>query len=560
MSSANNMTIEQQLRATWKQERRFCHIRGISRFVIWLALLILLGLLIDWGLLFKASMPAAASVVLGVVGVATLGWVAWRDWFRHLRPYNATRVAMEVEARHPELMSALASYTELDSMSRESQASPELLGAMRDFAISKSQQIRFSDIIDFSQIRKLFAYAAIILLVVGGSGIRWADHFGALFKRIAGIDSSYPIKTRLVSISGDMILPFGSSADIKATAGGVIPDDAILYVKADGSAADWSELPMDKLADGASFRRSLEAPEQDMRYFVTMGDYRSREFVISVVRAPRVVSAEVSLEFPKYLGRPPETTDQLNLEVPEGTRIAWRLKTDKPVGSLAVLHGKNRLDAKIGEDATDLTFVLSAGQSFPYTFEWTEGGSGSGFRFNDVEYSVRVLADTPPRIAFDGIPTAGLATVGKRLKVNWLAQDDHGLDKVWLVYDVTSPQASGEEQANIKKGRVLLSSPEGRPSAKDVHTWVLAKDIPTLSQGQQINYHLEATDRCPDETGERIARSPVQQLSVVTHQEYLEWFRRELATRNDAVQATFISQREVAREIEGLLTEPKGSK
>jgi hypothetical protein len=52
----------------------------------------------------------------------------------------------------------------------------------------------------------------------------------------------------------------------------------------------------------------------------------------------------------------------------------------------------------------------------------------------------------------------------------------------------------------------------------------------------------------------------VQQLSVVTHQESLEWFRRELATRNDAVQATFISQREVAREIEGLLTEPKGSK
>jgi hypothetical protein len=40
----------------------------------------------------------------------------------------------------------------------------------------------------------LLMFAAIILLVVGGSGIRWADHFGALFKRIAGIDSSYPMR------------------------------------------------------------------------------------------------------------------------------------------------------------------------------------------------------------------------------------------------------------------------------------------------------------------------------------------------------------------------------
>ncbi len=62
------MTIEQQLRATWKQERRFCHLRGISRCAIWLVMLVLIGLLIDWGLLFKARMPAAVSVLLGLAG------------------------------------------------------------------------------------------------------------------------------------------------------------------------------------------------------------------------------------------------------------------------------------------------------------------------------------------------------------------------------------------------------------------------------------------------------------------------------------------------------------
>ena len=156
-----NMTIEQQLRDTWKSERRFCHLRGVCRCVIWLGLLLLLGLIVDWGLLFKTRLPAAFSVLLGIGGLATMAWVLWRDWIRHLRPYNAKRVAVEVEGNHPELMSSLVSYTELDAMASQSQASPELLEAMRDFAVRKSRQLKFSDIIDFSQLKMLAAYSAI---------------------------------------------------------------------------------------------------------------------------------------------------------------------------------------------------------------------------------------------------------------------------------------------------------------------------------------------------------------------------------------------------------------
>jgi len=557
MATGKDMTIEEQLRDTWKRERRFCHLRGISRSVVWLAMLILLGFFIDWALLFKTRMPPAVSVLLGLAGAGALAWVVWRDWLRHLRPYNATRVALDVEAKHPELMSALVSYTQLESMRQDNQASAELLGAMRDFAVSKSQQLKFSDIIDFAQIRTLLAFASLVLLLVGGLGIRWPDHFGTLFKRMAGIDSSYPLRTRLVEISGDMLLPFGQTADIKATAGGVIPDDAILSIRpADGGGA-WSELPMEKLANGTSFRRVLDAPERDMRYFVTLGDDRSAEFVISVVRAPRITNAEVVLDFSGYLERPPETTDQLNLEVPEGTRLRWRLTTDKPVAALAVLHGGKRLDAEVGRGGTELTFSLTADERFPYTFEWTEGGSGRSFRFGDVEYSVRVLADTPPRIAFEGPPSSGLATVGKTVSIGWMAQDDHGLGDVSLVYEVTVADGSGENEGKVETGRVALASAEGRASARGTFVWPLAEKILTLAPGQRINYHLEATDLCPGEPGERVSRSSVRQLSIVTNQEYMDWFRRELARRNDAVQAAFLSQREVSREIKSLLTQPE---
>ncbi len=558
MSSPTEMTIEQQLKHAWRQERRFCHLRGLGRSVIWLVTLVLIGLLIDWGLLFKTRMPGGVSVILGITGLATMLWVIWRDWLSRLRPYDATRIAVEVEAKHPELMSSLVSYTELESMKRQSHASPELLDAMRDFAIQKSHQLQFSDIIDFSQIKKLVVFAAVVLLVAAASSVRWSAHFGALFKRMAGIETTYPLQTRLAGISGDMVVPFGKSADINATAGGVIPENAILHMKPTDGAKSWNELPMDKLANGFTFRRVLESPDRDMRYFVTMGDYRSAEFGISVVRAPRIVKAELQLTFPAYLNRAPETTDQLNLEVPEGTRIDWKIACDKPVGKLGVIYGDQRLDATIGEGGKDINFSLTADRMFNYTFEWIEGGSGNRFQFQDVEYSVRVVKDGLPQIAFVGETPNGPATLGKKVEIRWQAQDDHGLDKIWLVYSVSAQGRPEEGSVPLGKGRIPLPMQQGQTSFKNVHTWVLADDIITLGPGQQVDYHLEASDLRPDESGERIVRSPVRRLSIVSNEEYLEWFRRELTIRNEAVNATFITQRNTSKQIKKRLSEPEG--
>jgi hypothetical protein len=552
------MTIEEQLKQTWRQERRFCHLRGMGRSVIWLVTLVLIGLLIDWGLLFKARMPAAVSVTLGIASLLTMLWVIWRDWLSRLRPYDATRIALDVEARHPELMSSLVSYTQLEGMKRGSHASPELLDAMRDFAISKSHQLKFSDIIDFSQVRKLTTFATIVLLIAAASSLRWSDHFGALFKRMAGIETTYPLQTRLIAISGDMIVPIGKSVVIDASAGGVIPENAVLHLNQADAAGSWNELPMEKLDNGFGFRRELESPDRDMRYFVTMGDYRSAEFRITVVRAPRVVNAELELTFPAYLNRAPETTDQLNLEVPEGTRIDWKLTCDKPVGKLAILHAGQRLDAGIGEGGKEINFSITADQMFNYTFEWTEAGSGNSFQFADIEYNVRVVKDAPPRLTYLGETPNGPATVGKTSAIQWQAQDDHGLDKVWLVFSVSSQSRPEESPVHLGKGRILLHDLKGQTAFKDVHDWKLADDILTLGPGQLIDYHLEATDLRPDESGERIVSTPVRRLSIVSSEDYLDWFRRELTIRNEAVNATFIAQRNASKQIKKQLSEPEG--
>ena len=556
MTTPNNNTIGQQLHQAWKQERRFVHVRGLCRNVIWLVLLVFLGLLIDWGVLFKTRMPAAISVVLGLIGLGTMAWVIYREWIRHLRPFNATRVALEVEAKHPELMSALSSYTQMDKMASDSQASPQLIEAMRDFAVQTALKLTFADIIDFAQIKKLSIYACVALLIAGGMSIQWSEYLEAMMRRVTGQGSDYPVRTQLIEISGDMTVAQGNPLDILVKAGGVIPSSAALHVRPQSESGGWTEMPMDKLANGFTFRRQPDASDRDLEYYVTMGDYRSDAFRIAIVAAPRIVQAQVSIEFPEYLNRPPTTSDQLNQEVPEGSRISWQLRTDKPVKNLGVIYGDQRLDAEIADSETEISFTLPAERNFTYTFEWTEGTSGNAFKFEDVQYSVKTIKDNLPRIIFEGRPSQGIATVNKAADIAWQASDDYGLGEVFLVYTLSTPGQS--ETAEPK--RINIQSPQGRISTGETFVWALAKTVPDLAPGIEISYHLETTDLKPriEEDGQQVARSPVKQLAIVKKEEYVAWFRRELATRNDAVRNVFKNELEASQKIKKLLPNKEG--
>ena len=548
------MTIEQQLLQAWQQERRFVHVRGLCRSVIWLVLLVFLGLLVDWGVLFKTRMPVVVSVVLGIIGLGTMAWVIRREWLRHLRPFNATRVALEVEAKHPELMSALSSYTQIDSMSSSSQASPELLEAMRDFAVQTARKLSFTDIIDFSQLRKLAIYASVALLIAGAMSIQWSEHLGAMARRVTGQSAEYPIRTKLVEISGDLTVAQGNPVDLVVKAGGVIPGSAVLHVRPEGESGGWTEMPMDKLANGFTFRRQLNSPDRDLEYFITMGDYRSEEFRVSVVTAPRITQAQVYLKFPAYLKREPTISDQLNQEVPEGSRIRWQLQTDKPVDKLAVIHGDERLEAEVAESGTEVTFELPADRNFTYTFEWTEATSGEAFTFEDVQYSVKATKDILPRITFEGRPPQGIATVNKSADITWQAKDDHGLAEIFLVYTLTTPGQSETPEP----GRIRIKDPQGRSNAGDTYSWALAQEIPKLKPGVEISYYLETADLKPADSDERMARSPVKQLAIDSKDDYVTWFRRELAARTDTVTGVFKNELEASEKIKQLLPGQKG--
>ncbi len=147
------MTIEEKLKSLWRQERRFFHVRGASRFILWFIAMLAVDFVIDWGILFRVSRDLNLGLLLLIVNIAVLGYVLWNEWLKHLKPFDPVVVALEVETRHPELASVLVSYTQFPEGEGDHNASPELVEAMRQQARELTRTIDFREVVDFAQIR-----------------------------------------------------------------------------------------------------------------------------------------------------------------------------------------------------------------------------------------------------------------------------------------------------------------------------------------------------------------------------------------------------------------------
>jgi len=72
-------------------------------------------------------------------------------------------------------------------------------------------------------------------------------------------------------------------------------------------------------------------------YRIVAGDDRSDWETVTVIAAPRIQKAEVTLTYPEYTQKPSETVDALTLTAPEGTGIKWVLFLDRAVSESSMV-------------------------------------------------------------------------------------------------------------------------------------------------------------------------------------------------------------------------------
>jgi hypothetical protein len=577
----NENEVHVRLRKAWHKERRFTHTRGLCTLLLWLVAMVLLDLGIDW--LF--DMPGTARLAMLAGNLAVLGWVAWRGWLGKLVGYNSVRVALEVEGRHPELKNLLVSFVQLGrSATIDASASPALLEAMRSQAVHDTAPINFREIVNYRELKKLFAVSAIAVLLFGGYTVNWPDILKTLFYRMLNPNTAlgYPTNTHILEDKITWRLqdgtplgrssPFirhGEPAVLEVPCDGMVPSEGALRLRLPNGKPETVRIARDTTT--GKFTHTLTGNFTDFQYSMKIGDATSRTYKVTVVPPPHVVKATVRLETPGYAGGENLTRDELNLAVPEGTKLTWTLQFDRPLDlatlvRLPVLPAPQPLSAAapaavggtakpatstpsatarpiemtVAGDGLSATCKLAADESFPYCFQWTDRQFKFVYR-EDVRYLVQIETDTPPDLEILR-PTSDLkATVRKNLEVTFRGSDNYGLTAASLIYTIND----GPE----KRGPLTLLS--GRNVEKTV-AWPIRQNVPDLKEGDVVGFRLELADNHAGKTGPNITPSRAYRITIVSDAEYLRWAFEEQARLLREIQTMHEQETEASKSVETM--------
>ena len=527
--------VEVKLRRAWHRERRFYHTRGLCHTLVWLIALILLDFAIDWLL----EIPGYARVLLLLINVGTISWVVYRNWIRYLKPYDRTRVALEVERRHPELESLLVSYVQFGTGTSAVDASPSLVRAMERQALDVTGPLDFRDIINFGQLKRIFVVSALVFLFFCGLSVRWSDYFQVLVLRLfnPGSEAKYPTRTHIVAMSGNIIIRQGDTATLTVKAEGLIPAQGTLYYQPKD--ADWKKLPV-TVNEKDELSYAFPSVFEGFAYYVRIGDAKTEKYTVSVVPPPRVTDATLKLQFPKYTNMKEKSIGNLSPDVLEGTDVSWQLRVDPAVSKAEMLlEGGAVTPLELSENGHVVAYKTTAKSSFNYQFRWTE--SVHGYSYDEgVQHFLRVVPDVAPEV--DIIQPYGdeKATVNKKVTISFRAIDDFGVVKAWLAYSINE----GEEK------KVPIQAFSGKPL--EALSWKLKDSIQSLKENDVVAYAIEVHDNYDGKDGPHVGRSQTRRVTILSLAEYEKYVYETLANLTGEIKKSKDAEVEASEQVKVL--------
>ena len=527
--------LESRLRAVWLLTQRKHISAGFLAMFRWGIPLFLLGMAIDR----LTYLPTAGRAVILAILVAVSLYKAWRHGWRHLRLFNATRTALEVERQHGGLESLLVTAVQFS----ESTMAPGTSAALRDATCSMAEgtagDLKPGKIVDFKSLRipiftaSVLAGLVLVFAVVNGPFL--AAGLARIFNPWTEV--VYPTKTILDLGAGDLVVKEGDSAQIVIGVSGVVPKKAKLYLRTGEGRPREMEL---EISD-SRFEYSIASASRDFSYRVKAGDARSEWHQVRVITAPRIEEVQVGLEFPSYLERETETVEALTLTVPQETKLHWQLTLDRPIRE-AVLNrdGKEPLPLQVTNGGRQLVIEEEVDASRGYSFSWVE--KEQGFDFTSPRYYLQVSSDQAPRVELTAPQSNLVAMIGRPLSLAVRVQDDHGIGSTAVAYRVNQH----DEVAVAFK----LSAQNGQ--GDQPIDWDYRETLPDLKIGDTVSFTMEVSDRYPGKGGPHVVRSDTRRMTFLSKRNYLKQIQKKKDGLLSRVQTIYRQQRSAFDSVRNL--------
>jgi len=469
-----------------------------ARLLRHLAVVFALGILVRGAFLLATLNGHAIPKRLdrwSMLGLIALALVAWLKGRRNI--WSAREIARVIEQKHPSLDSLLLTAIEHESDADE--PAGFLHERLIDHALARAATQNWPITVANKPYTRALAAAWVAVVAFLATDIALRLSTPDTKSKIASQKSEASPKAtefKAILTPGDAEVERNSRLIIEARFEGPVPADAMLIVsEADGKIRD--RLPMRLTVDEQVFGGLIAKVESDTKYHVEFANQKSQQHTLTVFDFPALVRSDVIVTPPEYTKLPAkETKNTQKVTALEGSKIAWKIKVNKPLTKADPFSPHLTAAELFGEDKTVIEFKPSAAD--PTLLEATMPAEKTQkFRLHLVDEAERANKNPPwftVTVQSNQLAKIEVVFPKRDLQVSSLQElpveakisDDLGVTKSGAVFSI-----------NGNSREILFKHPVTAPQKKQDVRADLTLEKENAQPRQLVSYYLWAEDTGP---------------------------------------------------------------
>ncbi len=411
----------------------------------------------------------------------------------------------------------------------------DLLEAAINQKIATLRPVPFTAAIDLSKNKKYlkFALPPVLLLIVvlatapsmiTGPSVRILD-YTTFYERPAPFEF-HVLNSKLEAVQQEEFV-----LDVKM-AGEEIPDEVSIVI---GEA----QYRLSK-ENNTLFHYTFKNLQKNTTFYLLADDFRSANYTLNVVARPIVLSFELALEYPSYLGKKNEVVENSgDLVVPEGTKVSWRLHTRDTKKVTFRIDGKSIEVSPMGNE----TFLYSTICKLSQTYSIKTQNEHFGNK-DSMQYVISVVADQYPGIEAQ---TFKDSVYDKRLYFSGNIHDDYGCSVLKFKYKILK---GGE---NTGKDDVYegLTVPIQAGTTQQQFYYYFDLSTLDIAPGDEVEYFFEVWDN-DGVNGHKSTRSQRMAFKAPTLDELEKETDKSNEQIKDKMEEAIRQSQELQKELEKM--------
>lgn len=473
---------------------------------------------------------------LAVLGYALVRWVIMPLVYLYglRRTLSDEEAAAQIGNFFPEIGDKLLNTLQLRGLSS---SQTDLIEASIQQRSKQLLIVRFSDAVKIEQNRRYLKYAAYPLAAIALVMLINPRFFASSSDRIIHFQKEYndaPFTFRL------------ENKDLKAfrnedftlrlsLAGGALPEAVyLLYNK--------SKFKLE--AEGNdTYTYTFKNIQRPIEFQFEAAGYKSNDYEIAVAQRPALLSFDVQLNYPAYLGKPSEQLSNVgNLSVPEGTTIAWDFKTDATEQMTLLFEGDKTPSTAESKLTGGFEFKRNVRRSGNYEIKLKNDESDNREK---ISYFLNVINDKTPTITLENYQDT---TLYNYLVLGGNIADDYGFSNLRIFYNVRRKDDKTDSKKLVYKG---FGIPFNKSTTSQTFYFQWYVDSLRLTPGDRIEYFVQVWDN-DGVNGPKSAKSRMIDFGVPSKEEVRAEAEKSAEKTASQMEKTLEKAKNLQKELDKL--------